>query len=110
METYLPPFFSKLFIISWIYPPPRIPVTTRIITFLVILVGNPYKPSLSTVTGWGLDPNHKTKGLNLHINWELLTGNMDSRLRWPVLREKKIPRFPGKNPRSDGLAKLLLLL
>ena len=28
-------------------------VTTRIITFLV---GNPYKPSFATVTGWGVDP------------------------------------------------------
>ena len=30
-------------------------VTTRIVTFLV---GNPYKPSLATVTGWGVDPIH----------------------------------------------------
>ena len=29
------------------------PVTTRIITFSV---GNPYKPSFATVTGWGVDP------------------------------------------------------
>ena len=29
------------------------PLTTRIITFLV---GNPYKPSFATVTGWGVDP------------------------------------------------------
>ena len=32
-------------------PPPRMPVTTRIISFLV---GNPYKPSFVTVTGWGV--------------------------------------------------------
>ena len=31
------------------------PVTTRIITFLI---GNPYKPSFVTVTGWGVDPTH----------------------------------------------------
>ena len=30
-----------------LYPPPRIPVTTRIISFLV---GNPYKPLFVTVT------------------------------------------------------------
>ncbi len=34
-------------------PPPRMPVTTRIIT---CLVGNPYKPSFATVAGWGVDP------------------------------------------------------
>ena len=38
--------------IFWIYPPPRMPVTTRIIPFLV---GNPYKPSFVTVTGCGVD-------------------------------------------------------
>ena len=42
-------------IIYWIYPPPRMPVTTRIIPFLV---GNPYKPSFVTVTGWGVDRNY----------------------------------------------------
>ena len=35
--------------INWIYPPPRMPVTTRIITFFV---GNPYKTSFVTVTGF----------------------------------------------------------
>ena len=39
--------------ILWNYPPPRIPVTTRIIPFLV---GNPYKPSFVTITGWGGRP------------------------------------------------------
>ena len=33
--------------------PPPVTVTTRIVTFLV---GNPYKPSFATVTGWGVDP------------------------------------------------------
>ena len=42
--------------IGWNYPPPRMPVTTRIITFLV---GNPYKPSFVTVTGWGVDPTYR---------------------------------------------------
>ena len=33
--------------------PHPVTVTTRIVTFLV---GNPYKPSFATVTGWGVDP------------------------------------------------------
>ena len=38
----------------WIRSTPHpVTVTTRIITFLV---GNPYKPSFATVTGWGVDP------------------------------------------------------
>ena len=39
--------------ILWVVPPPRIPVTTRTITFLV---GDPYKPSFATVTGRGDNP------------------------------------------------------
>ena len=35
--------------------PLTVTVTTRIVTFLV---GNPYKPSLATVTGWGVDPSY----------------------------------------------------
>ncbi len=35
------------------WPPPRMPVTSRIIRFLV---GDPYKPSFSTVTGRGPHP------------------------------------------------------
>ncbi len=41
----------------WNYPPPRMPVTTR---FFPFLVGNPYKPSFVTVTGWGVDRRKKT--------------------------------------------------
>ena len=37
--------------------PHPVTVTTRIITFLV---GNPYKPSFATVTGWGVDPTFTT--------------------------------------------------
>ena len=33
-------------------PPPPVTVTTRNIP---VLVGNPYKPSFVTVTGWGVD-------------------------------------------------------
>ena len=40
-------------IIYWAWPLPRIPVTTRIITFLV---GNPYKPLFATATGKGPHP------------------------------------------------------
>ncbi len=35
--------------------PHPVTVTTRIVTFLV---GNPYKPSFATVTGWGVDPSY----------------------------------------------------
>ena len=35
--------------------PHPVTVTTRIITYLV---GNPYKPSFATVTGWGVDPTY----------------------------------------------------
>ena len=35
--------------------PHPVTVTTRIITFLI---GNPYKPSFVTVTGWGVDLNY----------------------------------------------------
>ena len=37
----------------WVWPPHRMPVTTRIITFLV---GDPYKPSFTTVTVRGPHP------------------------------------------------------
>ena len=36
--------------ITWVVPPPRMPVTTRIIPFLV---GNPYKPSFPLLLGEG---------------------------------------------------------
>ncbi len=41
--------------------PHPVTVTTRIIAFLV---GNPYKPSFATVTGWGVDPSHPTFSRN----------------------------------------------
>ncbi len=45
--------------------PHPVTVTTRIITFLV---GNPYKPSFATVTGWGVDPRHiSLKNLYLQL-------------------------------------------
>ena len=44
--------------------PLPVTVTTRIVTFLI---GNPYKPSFTTVTGWGVDL--------MYINWELLSTN-----------------------------------
>ena len=42
--------FKNLFVGTTPHPAT---VTTRIIPFLV---GNPYKPSFVTVTGWGIDP------------------------------------------------------
>ena len=41
--------------VSFRSTPHPVTVTTRIITFLV---GNPYKPSFATVTGWGVDPRY----------------------------------------------------
>ena len=43
------------FCIFWVWPPARMPVTTRTITFLV---GNPYKPLFTTVTGRGPHPRY----------------------------------------------------
>ena len=48
--TFNTPLTASL---PWVVPPPRMPVTTRIITFLV---GDPYKPSFATVTGRGDNP------------------------------------------------------
>ena len=41
--------------VFWVWPPPRIPVTTRIVTFLA---GDSYKPSFATVTGRGRQPSY----------------------------------------------------
>ena len=52
---------TGLFIESNVYlrsTPHPVTVTTRIITFFV---GNPYKPSFATVTGWGVDPARVTQ-------------------------------------------------
>ena len=46
--------YLRTLTLSWVVLPPRMPVTTRIITFLV---GDPYKPSFATVTGRGDNPN-----------------------------------------------------
>ena len=43
-------------------PSHAVTVTTRIIPFLV---GNPYKPSFVTVTGWGVDLTNRTKHLQI---------------------------------------------
>ena len=49
-------FFAVLFCILYVRSTPHpVTVTTRIVTFSV---GNPYKPSFATVTGWGVDPNY----------------------------------------------------
>ena len=46
--------------------PHPLTVTTRIITFLV---GNPYKPSFATVTGWGVDPRDTKYQTTLGDPW-----------------------------------------
>ena len=51
--------------VVWIRSTPHpVTVTTRIITYLV---GNPYKPSFATVTGWGVDPRYEL-WKNYHSN------------------------------------------
>ena len=47
-------------VILWVVPPPRIPVTTRNITFLV---GDPYKLSFPLLLGGG------TTQVILYYNW-----------------------------------------
>ena len=48
--------------------PHPVTVTTRIITFLI---GNPYKPSFVTVTGWGVDLRDVPKTHKLPGNAEV---------------------------------------
>ena len=51
-------FFLDILYVIWIYPRhsvTSVTVTTRMT--LQFLVGNPYKPSFVTVTGWGVRPN-----------------------------------------------------
>ena len=48
--------------------PHPVTVTTRIIAFLV---GNPYKPSFATVTGWGVDPTNRHQNVD---NLEIMNG------------------------------------
>ncbi len=47
-----------LWSVNWVWPPHRIPVTTKIIT---CLIGNPYKPSFTTVTVRGPHPKCESK-------------------------------------------------
>ena len=60
------------------YTPHPITVTTRIITFLV---GNPYKPSFATVTGWGVDPTY--------IVYSLGSGSMRKSRQWPFAQPNR---------------------
>ena len=65
----LDPLYSSFSILWYIWntvyirsTPHPVTVTTRIIAFLV---GNPYKPSFATVTGWGVDPMY----IYIYIFW-----------------------------------------
>ena len=49
--------------------PHPVTVTTRIITFLV---GNPYKPSFATVTGWGGDPTYYNQRVPARVAYQCL--------------------------------------
>ena len=59
-------FYPTHFFIYIRSTPHPVTVTTRIITFLV---GNPYKPSFATVTGWGVDPTYTTHQLNVRAKY-----------------------------------------
>ena len=75
---HLPPYTKKN--TTWIYPPPRMPVTSRIIT---CLLGNPYKPLFTTVTGWRVDPKH-------HIYQKIMT-TLDLRVKTVFFLISSIP-------------------
>ncbi len=62
------PSSNTLVIISWVVPLPRIPVTTRIITFLV---GDPKKPSFATVNGRCLNGDGDCSLLQLWVPIQL---------------------------------------
>ena len=66
-------FMRILHVVLHVYfgtTPRPVTVTTRIITFLI---GNPYKPSFVTVTGWGVDltytwgTRNRTGSFTLHV-------------------------------------------
>ena len=46
--------------IVWVWPPHRIPVTTKIL--ITFFIGNPYKPSFTTVTVRGPHPTYRFLG------------------------------------------------
>ena len=55
LSNFICLMFASTWDIGWVVPPPRMPVTTRTITFLV---GDPYKLSFATVTGKGDNPRY----------------------------------------------------
>ena len=65
--------------------PHPVTVATRIITFLV---GNPYKPSFATVTGWGVDPKYTYAWYNVNPgipkSLEPLNHDGNSRLQYDL--------------------------
>ena len=64
-NTHLDFRYAVIKSIAWgPVPLPRIPVTTRIITFLV---GDSYKPAFATVTGRGDNPKHSFVSTQLYI-------------------------------------------
>ena len=82
---------------------------TRIITFAV---GNPYEPSLATVTGWGLDPNYCStkkcrvlKGPGMFKGPGVFLGNPQDSIweDWGTLGESPPPL---KNPIINPLVNL----
>ena len=94
--------------------PHPVTVTTRIITFLV---GNPYKPSFATVTGWGVDLSYTViptatsdesygrKVFHTHLKSKFMLGNTPFLTTHCLLPTPiwVFPKIGGKPPKMDGL-------
>ena len=68
--------------------PHPVTVTTRIITFLV---GNPYKPSFATVTGWGVDPRYMGVNPKIGVYIPKMDGLFQGK---PVIKMDDLGVFP----------------
>ncbi len=98
---------SIIFIVSVGCCPLPVTVTTRIIT---CLVGNPYKPSFATVTGWGVDPmyqfilNSFVRDRNLQFGSRGLTGQngLYNPLKawWASWPRREVAMFVGQEKNS----------
>ena len=85
--------------LGWLFlgtTPHPVTVTTRIITFLV---GNPYKPSFVTVTGWGVDLSYSLSLMTLQFRWMVNSPSPKNfaHTRLPGFHELSSWVFPTKN-------------
>ena len=95
------PAFHGIFlilVILWVVPPPRMPVTTRIITSLV---GDPYKPSFATVTGRVDNPcdSQRSHSFLGEKNKRITTTTSGE----PIRRAKKQTTEPNRSHGSEKL-------